>query len=148
MAKSTRHSGVSFTDHELSDEQPPVVIRRAMLGGDPRLVEDGNSSQEFSERQQQESEMQTANPQLPAPVAENPSEQGQGPDKGSSVSSTTGNGQTTGQESNDYAEWSYKDLQTECKARELNASGKAEDLIVRLQEHDEAQSQSEEDDFA
>lgn len=149
MAKSTRHSGVSFTDHELSDEQPPVVIRRAMLGGDPRLVPaDGNFSQESSARQQQENETQTANPPQPAPDAENPSDQGGDQDKGSSASSTLGSGQTTDQESSEYSEWTYKDLQAECKARDLNASGKAEDLIARLEEHDAQSAESVEDDFA
>lgn len=150
MAKSTRHSGVSFTEHELSDEKPPVTIRRAMLGGDSPLAVDGNSSQESSERQQSDEGTPQVVPQRRAPDAENLSGQGQETDQGSSASSTTGDGQKTDQELPDYAEWSYKDLQAECKARELSAAGKAEELIDRLVEDDESDADSDEaeDDFA
>lgn len=151
MAKATRHSGVSFTEHELSDEAPPVTIRRAMLGGDSSLAVDGTSLRESSERQQNEDETQQAGPQKHAQGAENPSVPEQRQGKGSSVSSTDGNGQTTDQELPDYSEWAYKDLQAECKARDLNATGKAEELIDRLVADDEARSEaeaSEEDDFA
>lgn len=151
MAKATRHGGVSFTEHELSDEQPPVAIRRAMLGGDSSSAVDGSSLQESSERQPREDETQQVGHQKPAQGAENPSVPEQRQGKGSSVSSTDGNGQTTDQELPDYSEWAYKDLQAECKARDLNATGKADELIARLLEDDAAKSSedgSEEDDFA
>lgn len=47
MAKSTRSGGASFTPAEMADPEPPVIIRRAMLGGDPSLREKvgGDSSQ-------------------------------------------------------------------------------------------------------
>lgn len=35
-----------------------------------------------------------------------------------------------------YEEWEYKDLQAEAKARGLDASGKKEELVARLNEHD------------
>lgn len=152
MAKATRHGGVSFTEHELSDEQPPVTIRRAMLGGDSGLAVDGSSSQEYSERQQSEDEKQQANLQKPAPDAENPSVPEQRQGKDSSVSTTTGAGQKTDQESPDYSEWTYKDLQAECKVRDLNATGKAEELVARLEDDDAQRSTEditdEDDDFA
>lgn len=151
MAKATRHGGVSFTEHELSDEKPPVTIRRAMLGGDSELAVDGNSSQESSARQPNDEGTQIPDPRKPAPTAENPSG-AQDQDQGSSVSSTTGDGLKTDQELPDYSEWTYKDLQAECKVRDLNATGKAEELVARLEDDDAQRSTEditdEDDDFA
>lgn len=38
----------------------------------------------------------------------------------------------------DESEWSYKDLQTEAKGRELPASGSREEIVARLRENDAA----------
>ena len=38
----------------------------------------------------------------------------------------------------DESEWSYKELQTEAKERELPASGSREEIVARLRENDAA----------
>ncbi|OLF07751.1 hypothetical protein BLA60_25820 [Actinophytocola xinjiangensis] len=44
----------------------------------------------------------------------------------------------------DYEEWDYPALQAECKRRDLLATGKKEDVILRLMEDDESRQSDEE----
>lgn len=94
MAKATKASGPSFTEHELSDPRPPEVIRvhRAMLGGEPQSV--GDNSQASLESESNEKDWLTPVPQAPARTTENPSDQ-QELETDSSVSSTDTDGQKT-----------------------------------------------------
>lgn len=150
MAKVTKGAGPSFTEEELNDPAPPVVIRRAMLGSDPLSV-DGTPSEESSEKPRTPSPEQGQNPQSPAHVVVNPSEQeetSQTQVQQDSASSMGGNGQTTEQESPEpYEGWTYAQLQAECKDRGLPASGKTEELLARLIESDEPPPEDA-DDFA
>lgn len=73
MAKATRHSGPSYTEHELSDPNPPPQIQRAMLGDDLQSV-----GTDLSESSESESPLETGSnqaPQEPAHTTENPSDQ-------------------------------------------------------------------------
>jgi len=97
MAKSTHSQEVltgtsqSFTDHELSDPDPPVVIRRAELGRVDQLA--GTDSSESSESERQSSEPLKLSPQEPAQTTENLSDQTDEMD--SSAPSTGGSGRRT-----------------------------------------------------
>lgn len=92
MAKSTRNSGASFTDEELSDPVPPQtvmdhlpsnqdrsvgpVVHRAMIGnliegGDQSSV--GSNSSQSSEDGTSSKKLPSQTPQEGAPDAENPS---------------------------------------------------------------------------
>lgn len=97
MAKNTHAQEVStgtsdsYTEEELSDPAPPVVIQRAMLGelkeGDSGLV--GMDSSELSEKEQQPSEHSKTSPRELAQTTENPSDQTE-TDPGDSIARTTG----------------------------------------------------------
>lgn len=144
MAKSTKAQEVStgtpdsYTEHELSDPAPPVVVTRAMLGEVPpsQTETDGGDSSTSSEKTKPSSDKSGQQGQKPAQNAESLSSQQGGP---STVLMTDGNGEETSQadEEDAYADWSYSDLQAECKERDLPAGGKKEELIARLVEDDE-----------
>lgn len=99
MAKSTHGQEVStgtsdsFTEHELADPNPPVVVQRAMLGGEPKSV--GTDSSQSSGDEPQSSNTTNPSPQEPAQTTENPSDQTATVD--SDVHSTDGVGQATRQ---------------------------------------------------
>jgi len=100
MAKATHH-GESYTAHEMNDPEPPVVIRRAMLGGEPpspAVPEDGTDSSISSDSEETSNTLVRQNPQEPAPTMESPSS----PDdsaQGSTARSTAGGGRKTGRAS-------------------------------------------------
>lgn len=98
MAKSTRHSGASYTEHELSDPDAPqqIVIRRAMLGGDPKSV--GGSSTPSGEKRVISSDNQMPQDHKPVQTTDNPSSQPP-TDQDSDVNTTGGNGPETEKES-------------------------------------------------
>lgn len=153
MAKSTKSGGASFTEDELSDPQLPetiVRVTRAEIGGVPSP---GTRSTPSFENEPTSDEVLRVD--LPSPVltTENLSQQiPENPDT-SSAPSMGGNGPEMVTESDDleadYEEWSYAELQAECKARGLSATGKAPELIARLRENDgvEAVEEIDEDDF-
>lgn len=90
MAKATRHSGDSYTEHELSDPSAPVRVRRAELGVVDRPSVGTNSSAS-SKTEQSENESQNPSLQEPARTMGNPSPvQEQAPD--SIADSTDGDG--------------------------------------------------------
>lgn len=72
MAKATRAQEVStgdstsFTKHELSDPKPPVVVTRAVLGGE--LLSVGSNSEASSGSNRKPSDETTQAPQAPAPT--------------------------------------------------------------------------------
>lgn len=93
MAKATRHSGDSYTEHELSDPDAPVRVRRAELGVVDRPSVGTNSSAS-SKIEQSENESQNPSLQEPARTMGNPSPvQEQAPD--SIADSTDGDGRKT-----------------------------------------------------
>lgn len=77
MAKSTHSQEIltgtsdSYTEHELTETDP--VVRREMLGGDPKSQEIGTPSLESSESEQRSSEQETHNPPSPVQTTESPS---------------------------------------------------------------------------
>lgn len=152
MAKNTRAQEVStgtadsYTEHEKSDENPPPRIQRAMLGGDTPLV--GTDSSEFSQSDRPLSEPESHNRRAPARTTENLSAQMDKAD--STVNLTDGDGPETETESVEdvppYEQWTYAELQAECKERQLSAKGSTDELIARLKESDEATSEEDEDD--
>lgn len=151
MAKSTKYGGDSYTETELADPNPPVRIRRAMLGGEQSLV--GTDSSEPLSNESQSNAPETVNRQEPAQTTESLS--GQTDKVDSIVNSTDGDGPETEMESSEippYTEWEYRELQAECKERGLTATGSTEELIARLEEFDDEQyaeaTEEESDDFA
>lgn len=70
MAKSTKHSGPSFTEDELSDVERPYVIKRAMLGGEGPSV--GSNSEASTESESDPKSLPNRSPQQPAQTTENP----------------------------------------------------------------------------
>jgi hypothetical protein len=161
MAKSTKGGGPSFSDDELQDPQPPEVMLRnpptvdrgdavpvrfqigtmTEVGGERTSV--GNSSDQSSSDESSSSKRATRNRQEPAQTMVNRS--GQSPEEveDSAASLTDGSGQETDQESTEddlipWADesWSYRDLQLECKERNLSASGSQAELVARLEEYD------------
>lgn len=142
MAKSTKARGATFTEHELTDPNPPPRVHRAMLGGEPKSA--GTDLSESSESDKKLNGPEKVNRQEPAQTTGNLLNQTGTED--STVDSTDGSGQETVTESDNYSDWSYRELQTECKERELPASGTQDELIKRLLKSDE--DMSEEDDFA
>lgn len=142
MAKSTRANGPTYTEHELSDPHPPVTIRRAMLGRDNWPVqEDGGDSSASSEKINPSGEPNKQPDQPPVPSAANPSNLD---GTASDAPLTDGDGEVLPPEEDPYADWSYAELQQECKERDLSAGGKTEDLIARLIEDDEKSMDEEE----
>lgn len=148
MAKSTKAQEVStgtpdsYTEQELADPQPPVVITRAELGGEKKWTEpaDGMDSSESSKNESGITTKRPTGSRSSAPTMEKPSsqeetEQGSAP---SITSSGPAGEEVSLEEVEPYEQWPYAELQAECKARGLTATGKAEDLITRLQEWDEA----------
>lgn len=105
MAKSTHSQEVltgtsdSFTEHEITDPNPPYQVQRAMLGdlivreGDEELV--GMDSLESSLSKPQSSEHSKANHQEPALTTESLSGQTETAQEGSSARSTGGVGRAT-----------------------------------------------------
>lgn len=142
MAKSTKAQEVttgtpdSYNEHELSDPTPPVVVTRAMLGEVPcQTTTDGGDSSTSSE-QTTPSDGQKQ-PQGPAP-AQNVENLSSPPEESSIAPLTGGSGAAPSpDEEEPYSDYSYAELQHECKERGLSASGKTEDLIARLVEDDE-----------
>jgi hypothetical protein len=153
MAKTTKAQEVStgtadsYTEHELSDENPPVQVTRAMLGRVDQSPEktDGLDSSPSSEKTQQSDGPNKQESPQPVPNAENLSSP---EEESSTVRSTDGNGQESGQteETATYDEWSYAELQAECKDRDLLATGKKEDLIARLVDYDNELVTDDEDE--
>lgn len=86
MAKITVHGGATHAS------EPPVRIRRAMLGGESKSA--GNSSEKSIKSKETSGETSDQSPQLPAPMTENLSNQEQPPDN-STARLTGGHGQTT-----------------------------------------------------
>lgn len=97
MAKATRSQEVltgtsdSYTEHELTDPNPPVVVTRAVLGGE--LLSVGNNSEVSTEKQSTISDEENQFLQSPAPTTDNPSSQPE-EETDSNVTSTVGNGQS------------------------------------------------------
>jgi hypothetical protein len=102
MAKSTRASGDTYTEHELSDPTPPIRIQRAMLGevDKPSLptTEDGGGSTQSSPSDAPSKPHATHSPQSHAQTTESPSPQ-QDEETNSDAGSTGGHGPTTETES-------------------------------------------------
>jgi hypothetical protein len=99
MAKSTKASGDTYTEEELADPTPPLVIHRAMLGGEPSPeTEDGTGSSPSSESERTSSAPKPQPPRNPAPTTENRSNP-QGTAGSSVVHSTATPGLTTDPES-------------------------------------------------
>lgn len=78
MPKITKHGGVT--------EEPPVQIRRAMLGGEPKSV--GSNSRTSPEKEQTTPDNETASLQPPVPTMANRSSKQK--TEASSVHSTGG----------------------------------------------------------
>lgn len=97
MAKAGKHTGASFTQDELNDPSPPVVIRRAMLGGDPSLA--GSNSPESGPKTKQPEQQSKPDPQEPAPTTENPSKLSEEIPESSNANLTDGNTPETGKAS-------------------------------------------------
>lgn len=98
MAKATHSQEIltgtadSFTEHELNDPSPPVVVRRAMLGGDPKSV--GTDSSESLNRETQSDKSENQDLPSPAQTTENRSGQTE-QESDSSARSTGGGGRKT-----------------------------------------------------
>lgn len=134
MAKSTRQ-GDSYTERELADPVPPVVITRAGLRGEKGWTETaGTASSESSKRTDDSETSQPTNPPSNVPPTANPSQPEQTESGDAPLITTSGLEQ---EEVEPYTEWPYAELQAECKARDLKAGGSTEDLIARLEEWDE-----------
>lgn len=140
MAKNTNAAGDSYTERELADPVPPVVITRATLAGEKAWTEKaGTDSSEFSKKAgDSQTNKPTGHPSN-APTMESPSSQPL-TESDSALTTTSGGpeGEVLVQEDVEpYDQWSYSDLQAECKARGLTATGKSDDLIARLEQWDE-----------
>jgi hypothetical protein len=147
MAKSTNAQEVatgtsdSYTPHELSDPAPPIKVTRAMLGEvpcPPETEKDGGDSSTSSDPNKQAVGLKQQHDPSLVPNAENPSSL---PGELSDAPTTDGSGTAPSlndEEEEPYADWTYAELQQECKERELPATGKTEDLINRLIADDEA----------
>ena len=151
MAKSTNAQEAatgtpdSYTERELNDPEPPVVITRAELGGEKKWTErvDGTDSSESSKS---DSGTTTKNPaEFPSNVPMTEKHSQQDPTEADAAHSITTSGQEEAppgtvelEEVEPYDQWDYADLQAECKNRGLTATGKKEELISRLEEWDEA----------
>lgn len=99
MAKSTKASGDTYTEEELADPTPPLVIHRAMLGGESSPeTEDGTGSSPSSESERTSSASETQHHRNPAPTTENRSNP-QGTEGSSVAHSTATPGLTTAPES-------------------------------------------------
>jgi SAP domain-containing protein len=154
MAKATHAQEIStgtsasFTEHEYSDSEPGLAvareimrINRPMLGEVDKSLAGTDSSESLSTERQ---ENETSNLNLQEPVQTTESLSNRTATADSDADSTDGNGLTQ-EEVPPYSEWTYAELQAECKARELPASGKTEELIARLEDSDELSE--EPDDF-
>lgn len=98
MAKATKGAGDSYTPEEKQDPDPPIRIRRALLGEvDKPLVGGGLSQSSKSGRTSRPSGKR--NPRKAVPTMGNRS-QAQGSETPSDVDSTDGNGPATETESN------------------------------------------------
>lgn len=101
MAKATHSQEIitgtpeSFTDHELSDPNPPVTITRAVLGGELQSV--GTDSSEPSNVETQSDKSENPDPQSPAQTTENPSGQSGKEESDSTAHTTGGSGRRTTQ---------------------------------------------------
>jgi hypothetical protein len=96
MAKSGKHTGVSFTDAELEDPLPPTTVTRVVSGGESLSA--GNSSSPSGENLNSESGSRTRNPQKPVSSTGNRSSQQEEGTDSAARSAGTG-GQKTAQES-------------------------------------------------
>lgn len=150
MAKSTVGGGPSFSDAELVDPDPPVVMKKhpptvarfqvgtlSEVGGESSSV--GSSSEPSSTEDPNSNELPTQIPLEHAHTTESPSgrsEKGQA----SGARSTGGNGPEMEKESTEefppYEEWLLADLQDECRNRGLTVSGRKDDLVARLEQYD------------
>lgn len=156
MAKIT-HSGPSFSDDELSDPDLPTVVRENLPANEDRPVtrfmfgisdaKEGDESSVGSNLSPSSGDASSSSktgkgtPQDPAPGAESPSDQ-LGQEPSDDALSTDGGIPETEMESGDedvppYFKWGYRELQAECKVRELVATGSHEELVARLEKFDE-----------
>lgn len=92
MAKTSRHSGDSYTGDELNDPHPPVKIRRAVLGEVDRPSVGGDSSQS-SGKEENSNDKPIPSRRSPAPTMANHSRMTE-PETSDAVS-TAGNGPVT-----------------------------------------------------
>lgn len=125
MAKSGRHTGVSFTEEELADPVPPVTITRAVLGGESQSA--GNNSSPSGEKPNSDSGSRTQSPQKPVSSTGNRSgQQAEGTDSAARTAAT--GGQKTAQESGrKRAPASAKKTDDSKKARVRSADGDDDD---------------------
>lgn len=138
MAKGTHAQGATFSEHELSDPEPPsgheetFRVQRAMLGGE--LQSAGTPYSESSESELSSSGLSTASPQELAQTTGSLSSQLE-EGEGSSAAMTGGDGQKMTPPP--YDEWTVSELQEELRERELPVAGKKAELIARLTEDDQ-----------
>lgn len=138
MAKNTVQGGPSFTEDELNDPDPPVVITRYQLGDDQRLA--GDNSTQSSPSESWSSDGGTADPLSPAQTMENRSGQYREEAVTSTAPLMDGDGRKIEQQPSDevppYSEWTVEDLKTELKARSMKVSGLHDELVARLEADD------------
>lgn len=144
MARITRAGGPSFNDDEIADPDPPVAVRRFMLGDD--ALSAGDNSMPSGQSEPTSSAGENPDPLSPAPTMGNPSENLL-PGEGSfTAPSTVGDGLETEQTSSDevppYEEWLVADLKEELRNRELSTSGTKDELVKRLYADDEQAEQT------
>lgn len=155
MAKITS-SGPSFSDNELSDPDLPRTVQQNLPSNRDRPVtrfmfgisdaeggeelSAGNNSSQSSRDEFNSNSQQTVNRQKPVPDVENPSVHS-GQESSDDALLTDGNIPEMEMASDDevppYSEWSYRELQAECKVRELVATGTHDELVDRLEKFDE-----------
>lgn len=167
MAKNTHSQEVqtgtsdSYTEAELADPAPPIVIQRAVLGATGNGVDnssvttDGTDSPQSSKSDSESGETLSKGPQSPAQTTE--SHSAGGATENSTVDLTGGHGPVTEPLQSDeddedeeedippYEEWNVEDLREECRTRKLIVSGNKTDLVKRLEAND-LENQEDEDD--
>jgi len=148
MARITAGGGPSFNDHELNDPDPPLVIRRFMLGDDD--VSLGDNSPPSGQSESWSNAGATADSQSPARTTENPSDNPPTEAANFTAPMTGGDGPETEQPSSDevppYEEWTVAELKDECHKRGLPVSGTKAELADRLYDNDELEAAKAEDE--
>lgn len=140
MAKITRDGGPSFNEHELNDPDPPMAIKRFMLGDEAPSV--GDSSVPFGLNESKSSTGETVETPSPAPMTGSHSDSLPTGEMNSIAPTTGGDGLVTDPPSfvdddiPPYDEWSNKDLKEECRVRGLAVSGNHDELVKRLMDND------------
>lgn len=143
MAKITRDGGPSFNEHEINDPDPPLAVRRFMLGDEAPSV--GDNSAPSGQSESWSSAGVTADNQSPVQTTESHSDSHPTGEMNFTAPLTGGDGQETEAPSfaevedvPPYDEWSNKDLKEECRVRGLIVSGNHDELVKRLMDDDEA----------